>query len=421
MLLKKWRLMRCCFKLITREFPVVRIFPIIFLLLLIGCSQPQGNDSILKHDWQSIEAEAKGGQVKLYMYGGLPRLNEWIDTYVAEEVKKRYGLSLVRVPLAADVVVAKLAAEKGSGKNVGGVDLFWLNGENFKASRDKDILFGPFAEKLPNYVKYVDKRLAAYDFGHAVEGYEVPIGRTQFVFEYDSAEVKNPPRNFLDLLKWVTEHPGRFTYSAPPDFTGSAFIRQAFYSLVGGATQFKAGWNEKAFNNEAHKLWEYLNEMKPYLWRAGMEYPKNEAALESLFATGETLISMAYGPYHASAKVKNKVFRPSVRTYIMDDGSFFNMHFMAIPKTAPNKSGAMVVANFLLSPEAQLSKFRPENWGDFPSIQLDALSKDMWDQFEAIDHGTAALTPKELNEAGIPEIGAEYVEALEKGWLENVK
>ncbi len=133
---------------------------------------------------------------------------------------------------------------------------------------------------------------------------------------------------------------GPFHLSCTAGFYGAAFIRQAFYSLTGGDTLYREGWNEKVFNNEAPKLWEYLDELKPYLWRAGVEYPKNEGALESLFATGETLISMAYGPQHASVKVRDKVFRPSVRTYIMDDGSFFNMHFMAIPETAPNKAGA---------------------------------------------------------------------------------
>ncbi|WP_247648388.1 ABC transporter substrate-binding protein [Pseudodesulfovibrio sp. zrk46] len=400
---------------------VMRVVAVLLMVFMFGCSQPQGNGGVLKKDWQDIEADAQGGLVKLYMYGGLPQVNEWVDTYVAEEVKKRFGISLVRVPLDANVVVAKLLAEKGTGKNVGGVDLVWLNGENFKTAKEGGVLFGPFAEKLPNYLKYIDKRLAAYDFGYPVEGYEVPLGRTQFVFEYDSAEVPNPPRSFLDLLRWTTEHPGRFTYSAPPDFTGSAFIRQAFYSLTGGSTLFESGWNEKAFNNSAPKLWEYLNEMKPYLWRAGVEYPKDAAALDSLFATGETLLSMSYGPHHASVKVRNKVFRPSVRTYIMNDGSFFNMHFMGIPETAPNKAGAMVVANFLLSPEAQLSKFRPESWGDFPSIDLSTLDKEMWQKFESVEHGEAALTPKELHKAGIPEISAEYVEALEKGWIENVK
>ncbi len=81
----------------------------------------------------------------------------------------------------------------------------------------------------------------------------------------------------------------------------------------------------------------------------------------------------------------------------------------------------MVVANFLLSPEAQLSKFSPDNWGDFPAIQLDALNKEQWAEFEAMDHGDATMTPKELNEAGIPEIGAEYMKALEKGWQDNVR
>ena len=32
-------------------------------------------------------------------------------------------------------------------------------------------------------------------------------------------------QNLEELEKWVKENPGKFTYPAPPDFTGSAFIR----------------------------------------------------------------------------------------------------------------------------------------------------------------------------------------------------
>lgn len=398
------------------------IWGLMLLVLLMGCSGNSGQqDELLAKNWFDIEAEARGELVKFYMFGDDTDVNAWVDSYVAEEVKKRFGVNLVRVPVGARLVVKKLLTEKNGGEGAGGIDLFWLNGENFRMARENDLLFGPFAEKLPNFVKYVEKRQAAYDFGYPVEGYEAPFGRTQFVFEYDSAKIKTPPKNYMDLLKWAMDNPGRFTYPAPPDFVGSAFIRQVFYSVTGGPRQFEAGWDMKKYENMAPRVWEYLDEMKPYLWRAGMAYPKSATELDKLFVSGEVMISMAYGPQHPRRKVGSKEFGDRVRTFVMTEGTLFNMHFVAIPKSAPNKAAAMVVANFLLSPEAQLSKYRPENWGDYPALQLDALSKEQWDGFVAVEHGEATLDPQELAKHGVPEIGAEYVEALEKGWKENVR
>jgi len=394
---------------------------ITIVALMFGCSMGGDDTGPLAESWSEIQSQAQGSQVKFYMHGGQSDVNLWIDTYVAEEVKQRFGVTLVRVPLNAGIAVHKLAAEKTIGKDVGGIDLLWINGENFKNAREAGVLFGPFAEKLPNYVKYVDKWLASYDFGYPVEGYEVPFGRTQFVFEYDSTAVDTPPRTFIDLLAWVKEHPGRFTYPAPPDFTGAAFVRQIFYGLTGGPERFLSGWDQNIYDKASPKVWEYLNAMKPYLWREGREYPKDEAELDALFAAGEIDISMAYGPQHAAAKILDKSFGSQVRTFVMTEGTLFNVHFVAIPQSAPNKAGALVVANFLLSPEAQLSKCIPANWGDYPSINLDTLSKEQWDAFNAIKRHDSTLAPAELERAAMPEISAEYVEALQKGWMENVR
>ncbi len=395
---------------------------LVMIAVLVGCSGGgDSRDEVLSQSWSDIEASAKGSLVKFYMYGGQSEVNQWIDSYVAEEVKKQYGITLVRVPIGADTVIKKLVAAKNGGDNSDAIDLFWVNGKNFRAARDNELLFGPFTEKLPNFVKYVDKRIAAYDFGYSVDGYEAPLGRTQFVFEYDSRVVKNPPKNYMQLLKWVAENPGRFTYPAPPDFTGSAFVRQAFYSMAGGPVRFEAGWDKAKYDNAAPRVWEYLDEMKPYLWRAGMEYPESSSELDAMFASGEILISMAYGPQHASQKIRGKEFSPEVRTYVMDEGTLFNMHFVAIPKISANKAGAMVVANFLLSPDAQVSKFKPESWGDYPALQLNALTKEHWDAFAAVERDESTLDPDMLAKKSVPEIGAEYVEALEKGWNKHIK
>lgn len=393
----------------------------IMILLLTACTQEERDvDTMHNASWQEITQQAYGSTVRYFMWGGSARVNQWIDGYVANELKKQYTITLERIPMDAPVFINKLLTEKAAGKSTGTIDMVWINGENFKNAQEAGLLYGPFVTQLPNFLHYVDPSSAATDFGFPVNGYEAPYGRAQFVFEYDTVRIPSPPTSFRELSAWVKAHPGRFTYPQPPDFTGSAFIRQAFYAVTGGHEQYMGGFDRALFAKQAPKLWAYLNDLEPYLWQQGRSYPKDPAFLSTLFARGEVDFMMAYHPTNAQGKILEGVYPQSVRTFVMKEGSIYNTHFNAIPANAPNKAGAMVVCNFMLSPEVQRSKFSPANWGDFPALDLQKLSPQDQTAFAAIKLGEATLSPQELSRAAVPEIPAAWLEALETGWEEHV-
>jgi putative spermidine/putrescine transport system substrate-binding protein len=370
-------------------------------------------------DWEQVVAAARGTTVRFYMYGGFAHTNQWVDGWVAPRVRELFGITLVREPMDAPVFVNKLVTERQAGRKLGSIDLLWVNGENFKTLKETEALYGPFAERLPNFKAWVNREQAATDFGTPVQGYEAPFGQAQFVFEYDSART-DPPGNYRELLQWVRDNPGRFTYPQPPDFTGSAFIRQVFYALTGGHEQYLGGFDPTLFAKNAPRLWSYLNELNPHLWQQGRAYPKSSAELDTLLARGEVDMGMSYHPLHAQSMTMDGSYPPAVRTFLMEEGTLFNLHFTAIPFNAANVAGAMVVADFLLSPEAQLSKYRPENWGDFPAIDLNRLDSATRAEFEAVDLGAASLSVSALAGSAVPEIDVAYLEALERGWEEHV-
>ncbi len=359
--------------------------------------------------------QARGTEVKWFMWGGSTTINSWVDSYVASMVKEKFDITLKRVPADASVFVNKLLTEKQAGSSRGSMDLLWINGENFKNAMENGLLHGPVTDFLPNF-NLVDLASVEFDFGYPVQGYEVPYGRAQFVFEYDSAKVPNPPKTFAELKEWVKMNPGKFSYPKPPDFTGSAFIRQVFYAVTGGHSQYMAGFESALYASKSGKIWEYLNGLKPYLWQEGKNYPKDIAALDTLFERGEVLINMSYHQASAQSKILQGRYKKSVRTFVMDDGSIYNTHFTAVPFNAPNKAGAMVVANFLLSPEAQLSKNNPTNWGDFTALDLSRLSTGDREKFQTLDLGAATLPLADLAKAAVPEIPSDYLEHLEKDW-----
>ncbi len=386
----------------------------------IGATKIPRGDELLAMPWPDIENAARGKTVRFYMYGGFAHTNKWVDGWLAEQVKERYGITLERVPMDASVFINKLLGEKAAGQDEGSIDLLWINGENFKNAMEADLLFGPYADLCPNFIAHVDKDIASTDFGYPTQGYETPYGKAQFVFEYDSAKLDNPPLSFAELSEWIAANPGMFTYPRPPDFTGSAFVRQAFYATTGGHGQYMDGFDQELFQKNAPALWDYLNGLEDDLWEAGDAYPKDSAILDTLFARGELLLNMSYHPMHAQSKILDGTYPESVRTFVLEEGSIFNLHFTAIPFNAPNKAAAMVVANFLMSPAAQLSKFDPQNWGDYPAIDLSTLSQEWRAKFDNVDLGAPTLKPEVLAKHAVPEIPAPYVEALENGWEDNV-
>src|SRR5262245_57866591 len=166
--------------------------------------------------WEEIVARARGTTVNYGMWFGDEARNRYFQGAAAEALKKRYEITLRLVPNSDTAeVVNKLINEKGAGRNDGGsIDLVWINGENFRTARQAGILWGPFADHLPN-TRYYDEQARARDFGTPIEGYEAPWQQAQFVMAYDTARMPAPPRSIPALRDWIQAHPGRFTYVAP--------------------------------------------------------------------------------------------------------------------------------------------------------------------------------------------------------------
>lgn len=373
--------------------------------------------------WDETLRRARGQTVDWYMWGGFPSTNEYVNGFVAARVKELYGITLRQVPVT-DIaeVISKLLVEKQAGKSSGGqADLLWINGENFRTAKRNGLLFGPFAERLPHQ-RLVDwSRASVYnDFGEPVEGLESPWGSAQVVMIYDGARTPQPPRTMAGLLEWIRSHPGRFTYPAPPDFTGSVFVRQVFYHVSGEALFWQGALDEARFQMVSSECYRLLRDLAPFLWRKGQTYPENPERLSQLFADGEVDFAVSYHPAEASKKIRDGLYPESVRTFVFEEGTIANTHFLAIPFNAEDKEGAMVVADFLLSPEAQLRKADPDVWGDFPAIDLNRLDPQWRARFAELPRGVATLPDDVLQRHQLPEPPSEILIRLEKGWEEHV-
>jgi putative spermidine/putrescine transport system substrate-binding protein len=373
--------------------------------------------------WDQIVEEARGQKLYWYMWGGSDLINRFVNGYVAERLEREYEVNLEMVPVTdATTFVNKVLGEKQAGRDSGGsVDVMWVNGENFRTMREADLLFGPYSDRLPNmqYVDAADSSIAN-DFGYPVEGFESPYGSAQVVMVYDSARVSEPPRTVEALLDWIRANPGKFTYPAIPDFTGSVFVRHLFYHVAGGYEELLGPFDRELFDAVAPKLWALLNDLEPYLWRQGNTYPETHTKLQDLLANGEVYFDVTYNPSEAASLVSQGRYPRSVRTFVFDTGTIGNTHYVAISYNSSSKAAAMVLANLLLDPATQYEKSRPEVWGDLTVLNVRGLPQEQQEKFLNLPRPPSVLPPDVLSGHKIPELQAPWLEAIEKGWMENV-
>lgn len=402
---------------------IASILMFVLIIGITGCKQEESNEfNLSEKDWESILEEAKGTTVTFYGYGGDEKTNNWIDTYVARELKERYDITLKRVGMNIDDILNNLLNEKSMNVESGNMDIVWINGENFFTAKENNLLFGPFTDKLPNFEKYVDTQSdeVQYDFGYPVEGYEAPFGKAQFVMVYDSSKVDKVPTDYKELMEFVKNNPGKFTYPAPPDFTGSAFVRNIICDIVGYEQFMDMETDEEVVREAIQPAIDYLISLKPYLWNQGKTYPSESGLLDNIFADGEVYMTMSYNPNEASGRINTGEFSNTTKTFIFDNGTIGNTHFLAIPFNAPNKAAALVAINFILSPEAQASKYVPEVWGDLPVVDYNKLTDEEKQLFDSVKLGEATIPQNILLDHRIPEMPADLVPIIEKIWMENV-
>ncbi len=61
-------------------------------------------------------------------------------------------------------------------------------------------------------------------------------------------------------------------------------------------------------------------------------------------------------------------------------------HFLGVLESSDNKPGGLVTLNFMLTPQAQLSKYDPDYWGDLPVICLEtSLDKNNLERLKIIN------------------------------------
>jgi len=387
-----------------------------------GCGKDTAQNDKTKSvdNYDTAVQKAKGSAVTFYGWGGDQDRNKWLETVLIPQVKQKYDITLQIVPMDIDQILSKLSNEKQAGKTSGSIDMIWINGENFYSSKENGFLYGPFTDKLPNYAKYIDANATEnkYDFGFSIDGYEAPYGKAQIVLMNDSAVTPETPKNTTELMAYVKKYPGKVTYPALPDFTGSAFVRNIIYDVC-GYEQFATMKADKATVKKAiQPALDYLKTLNPYLWNQGKTFPATSGQVDNMFADGELVLDMSYAPYSAANAIAKGTYKDTVRTFQFEKGTIGNTNYIAIANNSPNKEGAMVVINEILSAQMQASMY--DKLKQLPVVDYSKLNADEKKMFDTVDLGKGSIPQSELLSKRVPEMPAKLIPIIEEIWAEEV-
>lgn len=350
--------------------------------------------------WADIESRARGKSVAFNAWAGDDKTNAFI-AWAAERVRATHNIELRHVRLRDTAeAVTRVVAERTAGRDKGGaVDLIWINGPNFLALKQQGFLLR-FAETLPNFalVDITGKPATAVDFTIPIEGLAAPWRMAQIVFIHDSARLKQPPRSMRAIAEWSAAHRGRVAHPTARNFLGATFLKQALYELTPDRTLLQVPATDTSFGPATVPLWKWYDALRPNLWRQGKQFPENGPATRNLLNDGEIDLMISFNPSEAALAVTSGLLPPSVRSYVLDGGTIGNASFVAIPSNAASPEAAQVVANFLLSPEAQARGQDPRVLGNYTVLDLARLSPLDRKLFDDLPHDEGVMTNAELGQ-----------------------
>jgi len=369
-------------------------------------------------EWQKTLDQAAGDTVYWHAWGGDVRTNDFIS-WVDHQTQALYDVKVKQVKLSStSEAVTQVLAEKAAGQNTeGAVDMIWINGPNFLAMKQQGLLHGPFVDQLPN-AKYLDlspNSAAVVDFTEAVDGLEVPWRLARFVFIVDSDRVKNPPSSMAQMLTFAQQNPGRLTHPVISNFMGTTFLKQALIELTPDPSVLQQSATQENFATASAPLWQWYDDIRPYLWRQGTSFPENEAIQQQMLSDGAIDIAMAFDPAAAAAGIASGLLPPSARVFVPNQGSLGNISFVAIPYNASHIAAAEVVANFLIQPETQAHMQNIDVLGSFSVLDTTKITHQHSMAFAALPTSKALPTLVELGPT-LLEPHASWTTQLKQEW-----
>jgi len=241
--------------------------------------------------------------------------------------------------------------------------------------------------------------------------YDIAYRGSQVLLAYNSDKVPEAevPQTFADLLAWIKAHPGEFVYCRPDKGgSGGNFVVRAIYEANGkDPSMFNADkYDQATVQKQMDKAWALLRDIHPAIYDNG-SYPAGNTPVLKLLANESVSMASVWSDQAIQALAQGTLPANIKLTQLKDLPFPGGYAYGSIPKNSRHVEGALLLANFLLSPEMQTSVVK--DIGGFPSVSWDVLPKELQSQFTSVITDTVPLWP-----------GGKFDTDRNKGWYEQV-
>jgi ABC-type uncharacterized transport system YnjBCD substrate-binding protein len=221
----------------------------------------------------------------------------------------------------------------------------------------------PFNKLLPNGAAY-DEQIATVTSGIVHGGLYVPFHRNQTSIAVNNAIVDQAsmPTDFSSLLAWAKANPKKFAVTSPGrGGSGDGFLQSLTIALVTG-DDCKATLQNYKIDAAAAKafvaspcmepVWNYYKELLPVA-----EVTNGNADTLNLIANAEASMGTAWEDMTYDFTGRGLLPR-TVRPYLLKEGEVGGGDGFFMPTRPTHPAAAMLLMDFLLSKDVQLTKLR---------------------------------------------------------------
>ncbi len=399
-----------------------RIFALVLILILVvmtGCSNIENIVDGTPKDWQLIEESGKGSTVNVLVDSDDEAFLTWLKEDFKSYVKLNSEITLNITEQSMEKTHERLKRDLENETDMGQYDVVFLMGDTFKSLKSDQLLYGPFVSKLPNVMSYLDMNdeEMKYDEGLAIEGAEVPFARSQLSMIYNEDVFYEAPESRAEMAQVAQDIKGQFTYPDPRKTKeGEAFV----LSMVAPYLDYEKVNTETLDDKELLEMIQPGFDDLKALSIDTASLKSSWQALDDAYENLELAMSMTLDYNYAYTQTKAYEYPEMTGTFAIPEGSVGYTDYVGIAFNSPNKSGAMLVINDLLSPSIQGEIYDPKNWGRLTVYPIDEVDSSALTEIKGVKLRSPTLDYDELLPSRYPEVSPALRQQIISLWEKHV-
>lgn len=411
-------------------FKSIKLWSLILCLMLglVSCQTADiiiGNETPDK-DWDLIVESGSNTTVNLYATEADEELRAWFSSKFYKHLMETYNITMNIKVLSFDDIVYTLEQDILNEVKDGGIDLLVLKDDEFRKLKEKNLLYPGIADKIPNMAENINvlDMDVSTEHGYPLDQYAVAFGREQMVLVFDEDVLENYPMNTEELMSFLEENPGRFTYPNPiTDEVGGEFVRTVIYEII-GAEKIEMLITEDMTQEEIKTLimpaLDYLKALDDYLFKDDGKYFKHIEDVDQAFFAGDLYFTISSDFAYVTDAINNEYYPEGAKNFIFEEGTIMDTLYFAVPVNASNKTGSIISIHEMLSVDLQLDKYVPSNWGNLPILETNLMSEIDAEKFSKASVKRNTVRVEELAANRYYELPQHVIDIINVLWQQHL-